>query len=511
MTQNGIPTPGGIQGYVGVQGLATLPFSLTRDNPVMPWIDLYGGPSKLSVPGTPSSTDSIYKEGALSVIRASSELNSTTTINISPGAIGNNTLGNDDGTGFATNPITGLPYPTNNATKGDYYRVLAEFWADGPTLRDTPGHWQVLANEVTDDPAFVKQLRGSGPVLNDLEWDVKTYFTLASATHDAACAAWALKRYYSGTRPITMIRYMGTRGQSSNPSGPSYHIQGLPLETDVCEVITAATTATGGKHESIWDMYTHSYQPGAWHIGEIAVKSWPAEHPDNPAASTGQPAIYQSTVRWMLAKDWVPFQRKTFNTPAFPGYISGHSTFSRAAAEALTLLTGTPNFPGGFHHHTYAANSMLIDLGPAAPVDLQWCTYYDAADQAGQSRRWGGIHVPEDDYHGRVIGAEAGTSAATLAFKYFDGSILTEALIPEQIYGPSGTVTLTCPMRRGLYCHWEYSTDLQTGQPSPPPLRPPKPPSPPPTQPPQASAASTASATMQPREPRRSLRDASCS
>ncbi len=461
VTQNGIPTPGGIQTFVGVQSLATLPFSLTRSDPLKPWLDPFGGPSKLSLPGTPSATDAAYKQGALSVLRASSELNDSSLINISPGAIGNNPLGADTGTGHTLNPATGLPYPANNVIKGDYLRVLAEYWADGPNSETPPGHWQVLANEIADDADLVKQLRGTGPILNNLEWDVKTYFTVAAATHDAACAAWSLKRYYSGPRPITAIRYMGSLGQSSDPNGPSYHEQGLLLETNVCEVITASTSDVGGKHESIWDMYTHSYQPGSWHIGEVAVKSWPAEHPDNlPAPSI---ATNQSTVRWMLAKDWVPFQRKTFNTPAFPGYVSGHSTFSRAAAEALTRLTGSPNFPGGFHNYTIAANSLQIDLGPSAPVDLQWRTYYDAADQAGQSRRWGGIHVSEDDYHGRIIGSQAGASAATLAFKYFDGSILTQTLVPTTtitITITGGTATITYPASRGLYYRLQSSTDL---------------------------------------------------
>jgi hypothetical protein len=51
-------------------------------------------------------------------------------------------------------------------------------------------------------------------------------------------------------------------------------------------------------------------------------------------------------VRWSLGENWVPFQRKTFNTPAFPGYVSGHSTFSHAAATPTTkfyrVLTTSP-------------------------------------------------------------------------------------------------------------------------------------------------------------------------
>ena len=44
-------------------------------------------------------------------------------------------------------------------------------------------------------------------------------------------------------------------------------------------------------------------------------------------------------------------------------------------------------------------------------VSLEWATYYDAADQAGQSRLWGGIHIKFDDFDGRRIGAQVGEGA----------------------------------------------------------------------------------------------------
>ncbi len=449
--QNGFPQPGGTQNYVGVQGLATTPFSLTRTDSSKPWLDPFGGPSRLSMPGAPSTTDAEYKQQALAVIRASSLLNDPTEVDISPGAIGNNPLGADTGTGYPVNPVTGAPYPVNQLNRvprADYVRVLAEFWADGPNSETPPGHWHVLANEVSEMPLLVKKIRGTGPTLNDLEWDVKTYLALSGATHDAACAAWSLKRYYLGTRPITMIRYMGSKGQSSDPLGPAYNSQGLPLETGVVELVTAATAASGQRHHQIWDVGYNSYVPGSLNIGKVVIKSWPGEDPANlPAPSI---ATHQSLVRWQFAKDWLPFQRKTFNTPAFPGYVSGHSSFSRAAAEALTLLTGSPHFPGGFHHHTVAANSMQIDLGPSTAVDLQWCSYYDAADQAGQSRRWGGIHPSEDDFHGRQIGSMAGKSAFALAEKYWTGAILKETLAPT-LTAQGGSMILTWTPTRGMY------------------------------------------------------------
>jgi hypothetical protein len=139
----------------------------------------------------------------------------------------------------------------------------------------------------------------------------------------------------------------------------------------------------------------------------------------------------------MRAVDWLPYQRKTFNTPAFPGYVSGHSTFSRAAAEVLTAFTGSAFFPGGLGSFTADANTYLVfERGPSSTVTLQWATYYDAADQAGMSRIWGGIHVPEDDFDGRRIGAQVGHSAWSLAQRYFDGSVAAAA--PDVTFSFSG-------------------------------------------------------------------------
>ena len=54
-------------------------------------------------------------------------------------------------------------------------------------------------------------------------------------------------------------------------------------------------------------------------------------------------------------------------------------------------------------------------------MTLQWATYYDAADEAGISRLWGGIHVPVDDFSGRVMGSSIGVEAYSLANLYFQG------------------------------------------------------------------------------------------
>ena len=124
----------------------------------------------------------------------------------------------------------------------------------------------------------------------------------------------------------------------------------------------------------------------------------------------------------ILGERWVPYQKETFVTPAFPGFVSGHSTFSRAAAEVLVAETGSPYFPGGLFERTLAPGYLKFERGPSAAVTLQWATYYDAADQAGLSRIYGGIHIPADDFAGRRLGSRIGKRAWALAGRYFAGT-----------------------------------------------------------------------------------------
>jgi membrane-associated phospholipid phosphatase len=153
----------------------------------------------------------------------------------------------------------------------------------------------------------------------------------------------------------------------------------------------------------------------AGHEGEIAVHTWSG----NPA----DPKTQRSPVTWILGIAWVPYQLPSFVTPSFQGYISGHSTFSRAAAEVLAAITGSSSFPGGLAEWTVKAGSFKFEAGPSTDVVLRWATYYDAADQAGQSRLYGGIHVMADDFAGRIVGATCGKDAWALAQRYYAGLV----------------------------------------------------------------------------------------
>jgi len=397
ISQNGIPVTNGVQQAIGPQWGHVKAFALPDGG-------LDGTPIDPGPP--PRFGDPAYTDQAVEVIRDSSLLDpaASTTIDVSPGARGGNDLGTNDGRGHPLNPATGQPYPPDVVNQGDFYRVMAEFWADGPKSETPPGHWNVLANLVSDEMAPNLRIGGTGPTVDRLQWDVKLYLALNGAVHDAAVAAWGLKGYYDSIRPISMIRYMGGLGQSSDPSGPSYNKNGLPLVPGLIEVITKESSGPGQRHAVL-----------AADVGKIAIRAW-GGNPADPKTQTGG-------VKWILAGDWVPYQLPTFVTPSFQGYASGHSTFSRAAAEVLTGFTGSEYFPGGVSGYTIPAQSLKFEKGPTTDVRLEWATYYDAADQAGQSRLFGGIHIQADDFNGRVIGSQCGKDAWALAQHYYAGQV----------------------------------------------------------------------------------------
>ena len=123
--------------------------------------------------------------------------------------------------------------------------------------------------------------------------------------------------------------------------------------------------------------------------------------------------------RSIPAEQWRPYQAITVVTPPFPEYFSGHSVFSAAGAEVLKLVTGSDRFGNSV---TIPKGQSRVEPGitPATAITLSWATFSDAADEAGISRRYGGIHFIQGDLDGRVRGRLIGVQAWHKALKYFN-------------------------------------------------------------------------------------------
>jgi hypothetical protein len=308
--------------------------------------------------------------------------------------------------GYSVNPFTGLPYTNEEIPMADFTRATAQYWADGPGSETPPGHWFKLLNQVSDSLPDQKLWRGdvNQPVSN-LEWDIKSYFTLGGAVHDAAVACWSTKGAYDYTRPIMAIRKMADYGQCTDATLPRYHEYGLPLIPNYIEQVTQADIDEPNSPFVQTDLH------------EVKVHTWLGPY-GMQTSNGGWQGTQRDSSGWKLAREWWTYQVATFITPPFPGYYSGHSTFSRTAAEVLTQITGSEFFPGGLFE--YVVDELFADVSgaPSTPVHLQWATYRDASDQCSLSRIFGGLHPPQDDLPGRKVGLIIGNQVVDYAERY---------------------------------------------------------------------------------------------
>jgi hypothetical protein len=214
----------------------------------------------------------------------------------------------------------------------DRRKVIASYWADGPSTETPPGHWSLFAQFVSQRDAHT------------LEDDVKMFFALGNALLDASITVWDTKRFYDYIRPVSAIRFL---------------YAGKPV------------LAWGGPFRGTERILGEQFQ------------------------------------------SYIP-------TPPFPEYVSGHSTFSAASAEILRRFTSSDRFGASV---TIAAGSSAIEPGlvPATDVVLAWRTFSDAADQAGISRRYGGIHFESGDLEARVLGRRVGRRVWEKARTLFHG------------------------------------------------------------------------------------------
>jgi hypothetical protein len=197
-----------------------------------------------------------------------------------------------------------------------------------------------------------------------LDDNVKLFFSLGNAVFDAGIAAWDAKVHYDYARPITAVRYLAENNL-------------LPSDHPYVRINDA---------------------------GKTEVFAWAGPNLGS---------------QWILGSEWMPYQSRTFVTPPFAEYVSGHSTFSAASAEVLKSFTGSDRFD---LCHTQAPYSSAYEsLTPSQPVELCWDTFSEAADQAGLSRLYGGIHFQDGDVNGRALGRSVGQSVWQRSQFYISG------------------------------------------------------------------------------------------
>ncbi|MBE9066980.1 DUF4114 domain-containing protein [Leptolyngbya cf. ectocarpi LEGE 11479] len=188
---------------------------------------------------------------------------------------------------------------------------------------------------------------------NTLDEDAELFFALGNAVFDAGVATWEAKRFYDYVRPVRAIRELGALGLLNNGT----------IGTD------AITNETG-----------------------FVIEAW------SPGAGT----------QTILAENFLTYQTPGQDpSPPFAEYTSGHSSFSAAGAEILRRFTGNDSFGGSV---TFQSGESRFEntVTPALATTLAWDTFTAAADEAGLSRIYGGIHFDDGDINGRALGRAVG-------------------------------------------------------------------------------------------------------
>lgn len=148
--------------------------------------------------------------------------------------------------------------------------------------------------------------------------------------------------------------------------------------------------------------------------------------------------------KWIRGEDWQPYQPVTVVTPAFPEWISGHSSFSAAASEVLRQFTHSDYFGESV---TVKAGGSAVEPGyaPLKDVTLHWDTFTEAANEAGLSRRYGGIHFEQGDLDGRALGNQVGHASWKKALSYIQPGNASDSIAVDTSASDTGSTTPTAP------------------------------------------------------------------
>lgn len=105
-----------------------------------------------------------------------------------------------------------------NANLDHNRKSTIEFMRDGPRSTGQAGHWLIFAQMVS--------VRDK----NDLDRDVKMFFSVGTTSMDAFIACWETKRYYDSSRPWTLVRQLYKGQMIKGWGGPDKGTVDIPAE-----------------------------------------------------------------------------------------------------------------------------------------------------------------------------------------------------------------------------------------------------------------------------------------
>jgi hypothetical protein len=238
-----------------------------------------------------------------------------------------------------------------NANLTPQQKALVEFMRDGPRSTGQSGHWLKFAQAVSRRDH------------NDLDRDVKLFFTVGNVAMDAFIACWEAKRYYDTSRPWTLVRHYYAGKQVSGWMGPGKGVASMPAEE--------------------W----HPYSPFTFVT------------PPFPGYVSGH-----STVSAASAKVLELF--------------TGSDTFGEVEKRKAGMLTEADYDCLTMQGRDGKASSDAVKC----EVELVMPTFSETARMAGISRVMGGYHIQADNVEGLALGRKVAELTWPRIQAYFNGT-----------------------------------------------------------------------------------------
>ena len=207
--------------------------------------------------------------------------------------------------------------------------------------------------------------------------------TAGTPLYEEARAVYEMRQHLTPEQKLTSLYWADNAGESGTPAG---------------HWLSIASEMVGERHlgtaQAAWLMAMTGVS-----LADAFIVAWGYKFQHNSV----RPRAF---IRATMDSLWEP----AIVTPSFPEYLSGHSTVSAAAAGTLTGALGATAFD----------DSTSISIGHAV---RHYASFTAAADEAGMSRIYGGIHFPYSNREGRSLGR----CIASKVLARFDGGKLPES------------------------------------------------------------------------------------
>jgi hypothetical protein len=237
-----------------------------------------------------------------------------------------------------------------NANLTPEQKALVEFMRDGPRSTGQSGHWLKFAEAVSRRDH------------NDIDRDVKLFFTVGNVAMDAFIACWEAKRYYDTSRPWTLVRYYYAGKKVVGWAGPGKGVASLPAEE--------------------W----HPYSPFTFVT------------PPFPGYVSGHSTVSAASAKIL----------ELFTGSDYFGEVEKRKAGSMTEAEVDCLVMQS--------REGRNAEGVKCD------VELPMPTFSKTAEMAGMSRVMGGYHVQADNVEGLALGRKVAEFEWPRIKAYFDGT-----------------------------------------------------------------------------------------